>query len=127
MPAPAVVKIHEMEFSPPHPAELSLHHELRDALNGKLDNGSFFVWINVAPTGADARFADVQRIVAGIEWWLGTLDPDTIPATEAVPQLELSDPAADVRVRALPKRPDARSRRSVAIVGNPEPVLVGWS
>jgi hypothetical protein len=116
-----------MKFSPSHPAELALHHELRDALNGKLDNGSFFVWINVAPTGANTRFANVQRIVAGIEWWLGTLDPDAIPATEAVPQIHLSDPAADVRVRALPKRPDARSRRSTGIVGNPEPALAAWS
>jgi hypothetical protein len=116
-----------MELNPSHPAELSLHHELRDALNGTLDNPSFFVWIHVAPSGGEARFADTERMVAAIDWWLGTLDPDAIPVAEAVPQLDLSDPAAEVRVRALPKKPDARKQRSAVVVGNPEPVLVGWA
>jgi hypothetical protein len=110
-----------------HPDELTLHHELRDALNQRLANTSFFVWINVVPTGTQQQFADIQRIVSGVQWWLDTLDPDAIPATEDVPELDVSDPAAEVRVRALPKRPDARAQRSAQIVGNPEPVLVGWT
>ncbi len=116
-----------MALAPLHPDEPVLHHELRDALNQSLANTSFFVWINVTPTGTQHEFSDLRRIVVGIEWWLETLDPDAIPATEDVPELELSDPAADVRVRALPKKREARVQRSAEIVGNPEPVLVGWT
>ena len=116
-----------MELQPLHPSEPPLHHELRDALNRSVANTSFFVWINVTPTGLDGQFADLEKVVRDIEWWLDRLDPDAIRSTEGVPELEISDPAADVRVRALPKKPSARSERAGQIVGNPEPVLVGWT
>lgn len=116
-----------MALAPLNPDELTLHHQLRDALNEKLANKSFFVWINVTPTGSQQQFSDLQRIVSSIQWWLDTLDPDEIPGAEAVPQVDISDQAAEVRVRALPKKPDARTKRSGQIVGNPEPVLVGWT
>jgi len=36
------------------------------------------------------------------------------------------DPAAEIKLRAIPKRPEARDRRADQIVGNPEPILAGW-
>ncbi len=116
-----------MELKPIHPSEPPLHHELRDALNRNLANTSFFVWINVTPTGTEQQFADLERIVSDIGWWLDKLDPDAIHGTEDVPELDISDAAADIRVRALPKKPAARLQRAEQIVGNPEPVLVGWA
>jgi hypothetical protein len=115
-----------MALHPLHPDEPALHRELRDALNRRLANTNFFVWIKVIPTGMQQEFADLDRVVRGIEWWLDSLDPDAIPTVEPVPELELADPAADILVRALPKKRAARKRRSAQIVGNPEPVLVGW-
>jgi hypothetical protein len=116
-----------MDLRPIHPDEPALHHELRDALNGGLANTDFFVWIDVTPTGGQRQFDDLERVVRGIEWWLGTLDPDAIRGSEPVPEVEISDFAADVQVRALPKKREARERRAPQIVGNPEPVLVGWT
>lgn len=113
-----------MGLQPVHPDEPALHHELRDALNKSLTNTSFFVWINVTPAGGYTQFDDLGKIVRGIEWWLSTLDPEAI-RSDSVPELEISDLAADVRVRALPKKREARARRAPQIVGNPEPVLVG--
>jgi hypothetical protein len=113
-----------MGRAPLHPDEPQLHHELRDALNERLVNTSFFVWIDVTPTGDSTRFEELDRIVSNVEWWLGTLDPD---ATVAAEQVRLFDRAAEVKVRAVPKKPGARSHRAEQIVGNPEPVLVGWS
>lgn len=116
-----------MDLRPVHPDEPALHHELRDALNKSLTTTSFLVWISVEPAGGSRQFDDLQKIVGEIERWLGTLDPDAIGFTEAVPEREISDPAAEVRVRALPKKREARAQRAVQIVGNPEPVLVGWT
>jgi hypothetical protein len=116
-----------MALAPLHPAEPDLHHELRDALNANLSNTDFFVWINVTPIGEQRAFNDPGRIVRGVEAWLATLNPDQVTGASDLPELEFVDPAAEVRVRALPKKPAARSGRSAEIVGNPEPVLVGWS
>jgi hypothetical protein len=41
-------------------------------------------------------------------------------------ELLFEDPAADVRIRAIPKKPEARGTRATEIVGNPEPVLMGF-
>ncbi len=116
-----------MALAPLHPAEPKLHHELRDALNASLANTNFFVWINVTPLGEGGSFGDAGRIVNGVEAWLDSLDPDLVSAAGEVPELEFIDPAAEVRVRAVPKKPEARAGRSAQVVGNPEPVLVGWS
>jgi hypothetical protein len=116
-----------MALAPLHPAEPALHHELRDVLNADLSNKDFFVWINVTPNGSGEEFNDLGKIVRGVEAWLDALNPDDVSTAEQVPELEFIDPAAEVRVRAIPKKPAARGARSGPIVGNPEPVLVGWS
>ena len=56
-----------------------------------------------------------------------TLDPDVVSSSREVPELAFVDQAAEIRVRAVPKKPEARGGRAAQIVGNPEPVLVGWS
>jgi hypothetical protein len=116
-----------MALAPLHPDEPDLHHELRDALNADLSNPNFFVWINVTPSGSQEAFRDLRGIVRGIELWLESLNPDDVSVAESVPELEFVDPAAEVRVRAVPKKAEARAGRAAQIVGNPEPVLVGWS
>jgi hypothetical protein len=115
-----------MRLHPLHPDEPGLHHALRDALNERISNTGFFVWINVSPSGLQREYADLDRLVAGVQLWLDTLDPDRMSASEGVPEMAMFDPAAEVRVRALPKKPSARTVCARAVVGNPEPVLVGW-
>jgi hypothetical protein len=117
----------DVDLAPLHPDEPALHRELRDALNREIATTSFFVWINVMPTGSAQTFNDLSRLVNGIQLWLDTLDPDAVSETQDVPELVVPDPAAEVRVRALPKKVSARGQRSEHIVGNPESVLVGWT
>lgn len=114
-----------MEFKATHPDEPALHRELRDALNRGLDNTAFFVWIRVTPTGERRDFAALDRIVAETNAWLRELDPDAVRA-ESLPEKQFLDKAAEVRIQALPKKESARGKVPGAIVGNPEPVLVGW-
>lgn len=116
-----------MPLEPSHPDEPELHRQLRDALNDELRNTKFFVWITVRPTGWQKSFAYLPRIVAAVEEWLDTLDPDEVrPWDEGNGWISISDPAADVRIRAIPKKPGARGRRADQIVGNPAPVLTGY-
>jgi hypothetical protein len=115
----------EMPLEPLHPAEPTLHHALRDTLNQRLTNTEFFVLISVMPTGHRNSFEDLDQIVLGTEGWLSMLHPGDIDP-DALPEKEFSDPAADVTVRAVPKKASARGRRSAEIVGNPEPALSGW-
>jgi hypothetical protein len=117
-------------LEPLHPDEPELHRQLRDALNEGLTNTDFFVWITVRPTGYQKSFSYLPRIVEGTGRWLASLDPDA-PHEERKSNTELlellfEDPAADVRIRAIPKKPEARGRRATEIVGNPEPVLMGF-
>lgn len=114
-----------MPMEPRHPLEAALHHELRDVLNGGLINTDFFVWIDIRPTGDETSFVDAQRILRDTEEWLASLDPDAISGTD-LPELVRRDLAADVTLRAIPKKPSARAYRSDQIVGNPEPILAGW-
>jgi hypothetical protein len=99
---------------------------LRDALNARLTNPNFFVWITVEPNGQGTVLASVDQIVQDTERWLSSLDPEAISSPDAVPERQFVDPAASVRIRAIPKRPEARLQRSESIVGNPEPVVAGW-
>ncbi len=116
-----------MPLEPSHPDEPELHHELRDALNAGLENKDFFVWITVRPVGWQKSFAYLPRIVDTVEEWLGALDPEDVqPWDHGKGEISLTDPAADVRVRAIPKKPEARGTRPDHIVGNPEPVLAGY-
>lgn len=114
-----------MPLRPSHPDEPALHHELRDALNQRLTNGDFFVWISVRPTGERVEFEDLDAIVSKAETWLSSLDPDRVDASD-LPERTYSDKAAEVELRAIPKKPSARGQRAGQIVGNPEPVLAGW-
>ncbi len=115
-----------MDLKPSHPDESDLHHQLRDALNKRLTSTDFFVWISVTPTGAGKQFADLESLVNAIEAWLATQDPDAPQGADDLPERNFSDASADVSISALPKKPEARSYRSEQIVGNPEPILVGW-
>lgn len=116
-----------MGLSPRHPQELDLHHALRDALNQGLTNTNFFVWIDVRPTGERDEFAHLDQIVTAVADWLEDLDPDAPPPGEGrVQEREIVDPAANIKLRAIPRKPEARSRRAVQVVGNPEPIFVGW-
>ena len=114
-----------MNMKPSHPDEPVLHRQLRDALNEHLTSTEFFVWITVHPTGEAKEFATLPGIAAETDKWLATLDPDDI-APGDLPEKQFEDPAADVTIRAVPKKREARAYRSVQIVGNPEPMLVGW-
>jgi hypothetical protein len=116
-----------VSLQPSHPNEPALHHQLRDALNAELTNNDFFVWIEIRPTGQSRELATLPSIVSETEQWLAGLDPDAIDNPEELPEIRLSDPAADVTVRAIPKRQEARGRRAQEIVGNPDPILVGWT
>jgi len=114
-----------VRLEPLHPNEAALHHALRDALNRRLTTTDFFVWINIRPTGLRKNFENLDGIVEATEAWLLAQDPDTVSA-EALPEQTLLDPAADVTVRAIPKKTAARGHRASEIVGNPEPALAGW-
>jgi len=116
-----------MPLEPTHPLEPALHRELRDGLNRELRNRNFFVWIDVRPTGTRSSFVDLARIVREAEAWLTDLDPDAQVGNERFRERVWSDPAADVRLKAIPKKPSARHERSREIVGNPEPALAGWA
>lgn len=114
-----------MPLEPLHPDEPTLHRALRDALNQRLTSTNFFVLISIEPTGERTSFEDLDAIVTDVEEWLSRLDPDEAPA-EALPERTWSDKAADVRIRAIPKKRSARGYRAAEIVGNPEPALAGW-
>jgi hypothetical protein len=115
-----------MALSARHPDEVDLHHELRDAFNRQLTNTDFFVWIDVRPTGQAKHFAHLEEIVRATEEWLGDLDPDAPSGLDKIAERWIIDPAAEIKLRAIPKKPEARTYRSDQIVGNPEPILVGW-
>jgi hypothetical protein len=113
-----------MALSAPHPDESASHHELRDALNRQLTNTNFFVWIDVRPTGKHKGFSELEQVVKIVEEWLDDLDPDaSAPGEDRVQEREISDPAATVKLRAIPKKPAARGGRAEQIVVNPEPLL----
>jgi hypothetical protein len=114
-----------MSLDPRHPDEPALHHELRDELNEHLTNPNFFVWIEVKPTGHQTELGEVAQIVNDTERWLGSLDPDDVRPDD-LPEQVWSDPAAEVHITAIPKSPQSRGRRADQIVGNPEPILVGY-
>jgi hypothetical protein len=116
-----------MSFEPSHPSEFALHHELRDVLNHKLRNTSFYVWIDVRPTSDLSSFAEVDDIATRAEAWLDRLDPDVALTDDRLPEFSLTDPAGIVTLRAIPKKPSARGHQADSIVGNPEPVLTGWA
>jgi hypothetical protein len=109
-----------------HPLEPALHHELRDAFNRQLQNTNFFIWIDVRPTGDQDSFVDLNRLVREIESWLAGLAPDAVRGPDHLPETWIHDPAAAVKLRAIPKKREARGYRSDQIVGNPEPILLGW-
>jgi hypothetical protein len=109
-----------------HPDELALHHQLRDALNRDLTNTNFFVWIDVRPTGKHKRFTELKQVVAAVDEWLSDLDPDAHYSADRVPERWISEPAAEIKLAAIPRRREVRDRRAKQIVGNPEPMLVGW-
>lgn len=114
-----------MPMEPRHPDEPALHRDLRDALNRDLNNTDFFVWIDVVPSGAAQTFANLDAMVAATEGWLAHLNPDAIDPN-ALPEQLFRDPAGEVRITAVPKKPSARGRRADQIVGNPEPAVSGW-
>jgi hypothetical protein len=106
--------------------EPELHEQLRQALNRGLSSKDFFVWINVTPTGSQSDFSDLGSIVQETERWLARLDPDAVDVNWARKRRTFSDPAAEVEINAIPKKPSARSSRAAEIVGNPAPALSGW-
>jgi hypothetical protein len=115
-----------MPLEPSHPDEPELHHQLRDALNEGLTSTDFFVWIRVRPTGHQKRFAYLPRIVEKTDKWLASLDPNASRDAPEPPSTFAQDPAADVEILAIAKRPEARGERAAEIVGNPEPALAGF-
>jgi hypothetical protein len=122
---PGLRIVRAVPLEPSHPDEPALHRALRDALNRELTTPNFFVWIKVKPTGKSREFADLPTIVRETESWLLALDPDSVDGSE-LPDRTFSDRAANVEIRAIPKKREARGYRSAAIVGNPEPALAGW-
>src|SRR4051812_22163384 len=115
-----------MPMQPRHEYERALHYELRDALNKHLTSTGFFVWLDVRPTATARTFQSLDLIVARTENWLNELDPDGV-SEKKLPTLLLRDPAADVEITAIPRKPEVRDHRAAEIVGNPGPALVGWN
>jgi hypothetical protein len=115
-----------MPMQPSHPDEPALHSELRDALNEGLTSTDFFVWLSIYPTGKGEHLATLPSIVESTEAWLNSLDPDSVSSGD-MPEKKFVDPAGEVRIRAIPKKPEARAYRADQIVGNPSPMLVGWN
>ena len=102
-----------------------MHSALRDALNERLENKDFFVWLDVRPTGKAQEFEDLSEIVAETENWLEGLDPDDIEEKQ-LPKRHIEQEAASVEITALPRKPEVRDHRADEIVGNPRPMLFGW-
>lgn len=115
-------------MEPRHPLEPKLHEDLRAALNAGLRNQDFFVWIDVRPSGVSNDFARLDHMVEETDRWLATLDPDVVrPSEDRRAAVRFDDPAAEVKIEALPKKREARGQRAKEIVGNPAPILVGWN
>jgi hypothetical protein len=115
-----------MPLEPRHPDEPALHHELRDAFNRELKNTNFFLWIDVRPAGGYAHFVHLDEIIKATEDWLDDLDPDDPRSADRIQERWIVDPAAEVKLGAIPRKREVRGRRAAQIVGNPEPVLSGW-
>jgi hypothetical protein len=109
-----------------HPDEQALHHQLRDALNRNLTSKDFFVWISVVPSGEASEIETLDAIVAATDQWLAHLSPDAVQP-QAMPEQRFIDRAGEVQIHAVPKKPEARGQRAKEIVGNPEPILVGYA
>lgn len=114
-----------MPLEPSHPDEAVLHHALRDALDRTLTSKDFFVLITVEPSGERQKFEDLEGLALEVERWLRGQDPEHVDV-DALPERLFTDKAAEVTVRAIPKKPSARGHRAANIVGNPEPALAGW-
>jgi hypothetical protein len=80
----------------------------------------------VAPSGKSKSFHDLPWIVSETEAWLSALDPDDIDPTD-LPARHFADEAGEVEITAIPKKPSARTLRAQEIVGNPFPILSGWT
>jgi hypothetical protein len=105
------------------PQELEWHERVRDALNSKIENPNFFVWIDV--TAEPGAVLDEEELRGDVEEWLGGLDADGVIEVRSSPVHEYSTGGLSVVLRALPKKPEARGR-STLIVGNPVPAFAYW-
>lgn len=104
--------------------ELQWHERVRRALDFRIDNPGFFLWIVVeAKPGAGL---DEQALRRDVEDWLGELDADQVFQERGEPEHTWEEGGLVVRFTAVPKKPEARGTR-VPIVGNPVSRAAYWS
>jgi hypothetical protein len=106
------------------PSELEWHEQVRAALDFKIDNADFFLWIVVeADPGATLDEHELRR---DVEAWLNGHDPDHVFQTRHQPEHAWDRAGLVVRFTAIPKKPEARGS-SGPIVGNPTPPAAHWA
>jgi len=106
------------------PQEFQWHERVRRALDFKIENPDFFVWIVVeANPGAGL---DEQALRRNVEDWLGKLDADRVFQERGEPEHTWEAGGLVVRFTAIPKKPEARGT-GVPIVGNPVSRAAYWS
>jgi hypothetical protein len=108
----------------PAPQDVDWHERVRGALDFKIDNPDFFLWIVVeAEPGASL---DEHTLREDLERWLGQLDADEVFRKRDEPEHTWHAAGLTVRFTAIPKKPEARGL-GVPIVGNPIPPAAYWS
>lgn len=100
------------------------HERVRRALDFKIDNPDFFVWI-VLEASPDASL-DEQALRQDVEDWLGQLDADQVFQERGEPEHTWEAGGLLIRFTAIPKKPEARGT-GVPIVGNPVSPAAYWS
>jgi hypothetical protein len=106
------------------PKAVEWHERVRRALDFKIDNPDFFVWIVLeASPGASL---DEHALRQDVEDWLDRLDADQVFQERGEPEHTWEAGGLLVRFTAIPKRPEARGT-GVPIVGNPVSPAAYWS
>lgn len=96
--------------------QLEWHERVRRALDFKVDQPDFVVWIVVEADGGASLDEDALR--QDVEGWLGRLDADRVFEERDEPVHTWEAGGLLVRFTAVPKKPEARGT-GVPIVGNP--------
>jgi hypothetical protein len=102
----------------PAPREVEWHERVRAALDFKIENPNFFLWIGVT-AAPDARL-DEPALQRDVEAWLGRLDPDRVFHDRDEPEHTWDASGLLVRLTAIPKKAEARAVGG-PVVGNPAP------
>ena len=98
---------------------LTPHHRVSDALEQRVRNRDWFLWITVHRVDPDA---DLERLALEVEAWLSRHDPDEVEGEP--PELDYVARGLRLTLRAIPKKRHARG--DDPLVGNPYPAFAYW-